>query len=134
MLTISSLYYILTFTVVFVNAILLPREILNPRSGSYGIELSGTWFTQNGVAGACGKVHRDSDHVVALETAKYAHGANCWRTISITDAKSGKSSTGVVADECPTCGGKNNIDLSVGLFKEFDTLDTGEIKGSPYGE
>lgn len=125
MLTIAIPYYILTFTVIFVNAVLLPIETLNRRSSeNYGI---GTWFTQNGVAGACGKVHSDSDHVVALETSEYANGANCWRTISITDTKSGKSSTGLVADECPSCGANKNIDLSVGLFKEFDILNTGEI-------
>ncbi|KAF8514345.1 Non-catalytic module family EXPN protein [Hysterangium stoloniferum] len=86
-----------------------------------------TFFLQNGVAGACGKVHRDNDHVVALETAAYAGGNNCGRTISITDTYTGKSVTGVIADECPTCGNRNNIDLSSGLFTQFTAESVGEF-------
>jgi hypothetical protein len=87
----------------------------------------GTWFTQNGVAGACGTVHKDTDFVVALQTAKYANGANCGRKIQIINLANGKSATAVVADECPTCTNQECVDMSVSLFESLSTLSTGEI-------
>ncbi|KAJ7685242.1 hypothetical protein DFH06DRAFT_1157930 [Mycena polygramma] len=88
----------------------------------------GTWFTQNGVAGACGKVHRDTDFVVALQTEKYAHGANCGRMIRVTDLTTGKTVDGLVADECPTCDNTACVDMSLGMFKAFTSLSVGMFK------
>jgi len=62
---------------------------------------------------------------VSAETTEYANGAHCGKTISITDSNTGKTATGVVADECPGCGAKNNIDLSQGLFEVFAPDSTG---------
>ncbi|KIJ46577.1 hypothetical protein M422DRAFT_249727 [Sphaerobolus stellatus SS14] len=36
-----------------------------------------TYYFQEGAAGACGIVHKDTDHVVALQTAQYANGVQC---------------------------------------------------------
>ncbi|KIJ55743.1 hypothetical protein M422DRAFT_151163, partial [Sphaerobolus stellatus SS14] len=91
-----------------------------------------TYFYQNGVAGACGKVHKDSEKVVALQTKMYANGGHCGRTIVITDTKTGKQATGVVADECPTCDGAGSIDLSESLFKEFAPTSQGVFPGMSF--
>ncbi|KAJ6496733.1 hypothetical protein C8R47DRAFT_1011087 [Mycena vitilis] len=88
----------------------------------------GTWFTQNGVAGACGKVHKDTDFVVALQTEKYARGANCGRMIRVTDLTTGKTVDGLVADECPTCDNTACVDMSLGMFKAFTSLSVGMFK------
>jgi len=79
-----------------------------------------TWYTQNGNAGACGKVNPDSAHVIALYTSAYANGANCGRTVEIQNLDDGTSTTAVVADMCPSCGGPGDIDLSVGTFSAID--------------
>ncbi|KAJ7172421.1 RlpA-like double-psi beta-barrel-protein domain-containing protein-containing protein [Mycena filopes] len=96
-------------------------------SGSLVLGGFGTWFTQNGVAGACGTVHKDTDFVVALETKTYDKGVNCGRRIQIIDASNGKSVEGVVADECPTCTNSQSVDMSLGMFKELAALSVGEF-------
>ncbi|GJJ09292.1 hypothetical protein Clacol_003514 [Clathrus columnatus] len=88
-----------------------------------------TFFFQNGGTGACGQKHSDNDFIVALETTEYANGAHCGKTIAITDSNSGKTVNGVIADECPGCGAKNNIDLSVGLFTQFESESVGVFPG-----
>ncbi|KAJ7632679.1 barwin-like endoglucanase [Roridomyces roridus] len=87
----------------------------------------GTWFTQNGVAGACGKVHQDTDFVVALQTAQYDNGSNCGRTVEIVDLNNGKTHTATVADECPTCSNEECLDMSQSLFEFFEALSVGEM-------
>jgi expansin (peptidoglycan-binding protein) len=91
----------------------------------------GTWFTQNGVAGACGTVHQDSDHVVALDARTYGNTGQqsplCGKTIEITDTDSGKTFDGVVADACPTCNNPSSVDMSTSLFQLFAPLSKGEL-------
>ncbi|KAF7294883.1 DPBB-1 domain-containing protein [Mycena indigotica] len=106
----------------------------------------GTWFTQGGVAGACGTVHQDTDLVVALPTKAYANGANCGRKVHIVDSSSGASAEAIVADECPTWQAQfffasrrtllmlnyystndNCLDMSVSLFQKFVDLSVGEF-------
>ncbi|KAJ3744739.1 RlpA-like double-psi beta-barrel-protein domain-containing protein-containing protein [Lentinula detonsa] len=88
-----------------------------------------TYFTQNGVAGACGQVHSDSDFIVALDQDRYgdsgATSQYCGKTVSITGL--GKTVQATVADDCPTCDNENSLDMSVGLFQEFASLDMGEF-------
>ncbi|KAJ7046840.1 RlpA-like double-psi beta-barrel-protein domain-containing protein-containing protein [Mycena alexandri] len=96
-------------------------------SGSLVLGGFGTWFTQGGVAGACGTVHSDSDFVVALETKTYAKGANCGRKIQVIDASNGKSVQGVVADECPTCTNSESVDMSLAMFEKLAALSVGEF-------
>ncbi|KAJ7774548.1 barwin-like endoglucanase [Mycena maculata] len=90
----------------------------------------GTWFTQNGVAGACGTVHPDTALIVALQTEMYANGANCGRQIQIIDTATGTSQTATVADECPTCKNEWSVDFSEGLFQGFTALSVGEINSA----
>ncbi|KIJ32816.1 hypothetical protein M422DRAFT_265299 [Sphaerobolus stellatus SS14] len=60
-----------------------------------------------------------------LETAQYANGVQCGRTITITDTATGKTAVGTVADECPGCNGSGSIDLSEGLFEVFAPTSQG---------
>ncbi|BGP53533.1 hypothetical protein JCM8202_002727 [Rhodotorula sphaerocarpa] len=94
-------------------------------SGSYSGQA--TFFYQNGVAGACGTVHADSDAVVALDTAMYGSGSNCGRTVTITNTANGKTVTATVADECPTCSSSTSLDLSTGAFDAIGDEVTGEL-------
>ncbi|KIJ39751.1 hypothetical protein M422DRAFT_257345 [Sphaerobolus stellatus SS14] len=89
-----------------------------------------TWFLQGGAAGACGTVHKDTDHVVALQTTQYDNGVFCGRTITITDVTTGKTAVGTVADECPGCNGSGSIDLSESLFEVFAPTSQGVFPGS----
>ncbi|BGP12448.1 hypothetical protein JCM10213v2_000365 [Rhodosporidiobolus nylandii] len=92
-------------------------------SGSYSG--TATYFYQNGVAGACGTVHSDSDYIIALQTSMYSGGSNCGRTVSING--NGKTITAKVADECPTCVSSGSIDLSEAAFKSLAGLDAGVV-------
>jgi len=86
-----------------------------------------TWYTQNGVAGACGTVAQDSDHVVALFTSDYDSGSNCGRQVMLTNTDTGASTTATVRDECPTCVSSGNIDLSVGTFTSLGDQSQGVL-------
>ncbi|KIJ32828.1 hypothetical protein M422DRAFT_35705 [Sphaerobolus stellatus SS14] len=99
-----------------------PAEPLERRVTHTG---TATFFFQEGAAGACGQVHKDTDHIVALQTAQYANGVQCGRTITITDTATGKTAVGTVADECPGCNGSGSIDLSEGLFEVFAPTSQG---------
>jgi len=85
-----------------------------------------TFYTQNGVEGACGKAHSDNDIICALDTPTYAGGSHCGDYVAITNVKNGKTVNVLVADECPTCSGANSIDLSKGAFFALGgTVDEG---------
>lgn len=86
---------------------------------------SATFFTQGGVAGACGTVHQDSDYVIAMQTVLYNNGANCGRKIRLTRTSTGQSITATVADECPTCINDQSLDLSVAAFNALASPDVG---------
>jgi rare lipoprotein A (peptidoglycan hydrolase) len=105
-------------------ALALPPTV----SGSTG-QFSGqaTWFTQNGVAGACGTVNDDSTPLVALETTMYDGGAHCNQFILVTHTDTGKSVRCKVQDECPSCGDEKNIDLSTGAFSTIGDMNTGVL-------
>lgn len=91
----------------------------------------GTWYTQNGVAGACGKKHSDSDLIGAMNFHLYGNvdkvSSVCGKKVLITNKKNGKQVTITLADACPSCNGDGDIDLSTGAFKKLDALDTGLI-------
>ncbi|KAH9079528.1 plant expansin [Lactarius deliciosus] len=88
-----------------------------------------TFFYQNGVAGACGKVHSDDDLICAMDQLRYgdsgARSALCGQQVRITNTKNGKTVTVTVADDCPTCMNRNSIDLSKGAFQAIASLDDG---------
>lgn len=93
-----------------------------------------TWFTQNGVAGACGTVHSDSDFIAALDTSVYgdtgAQSSYCGKTIRIT--WQGNSVDVVVADACPTCDNASSVDLSEAAFQALAPLSTGLLTGASW--
>jgi hypothetical protein len=90
-----------------------------------------TFFYQNGVAGACGTVHKDSDMIAAIDQGRYgnsgAKSSLCGQQVKITNTKNQKSVTVTIADDCPTCDNDNSIDLSSGAFQKIATLDEGLV-------
>ncbi|TFY76322.1 hypothetical protein EWM64_g7691, partial [Hericium alpestre] len=101
--------------------------------GNSGLNLGGfaTFFLQNGVAGACGKVHSDDDLIVAIDQDRYGSSGNssplCGKQVKITNTQNKKTVTATVADDCPTCKNSNSIDLSKGTFIEIADFATGMV-------
>lgn len=91
----------------------------------------GTFFYQEGNAGACGKKNPDSAHIVAIDIHYYGNtgevSSYCGKTVYIVNTDNGKTATATVADVCPTCDTNNSLDMSVGLFNELSTESIGEF-------
>ncbi|KAI9446345.1 plant expansin [Lactarius indigo] len=110
-----------------------PTPVSHSPEGSSSSEVNtggqATFFRQNGVAGACGKVHSDDDLICAMDQIRYgdpgAKSALCGKQVRITNTENGKTVTVTVADDCPTCKNANSIDLSVAAFKAIATLEQG---------
>jgi hypothetical protein len=102
-------------------------------TSSGSVETGGvaTFFYQNGVAGACGTVHSDSDLIAAIDQDRYGNSgevsALCGQQVKITNTQNGKTVTVTIADDCPTCENANSIDLSVGAFTQIATEEQGEV-------
>jgi len=114
---------------VQVNAAPIPiRLSLQSRTFSGGVA---TFFYQNGVAGACGQVHSDSDYIAAIDQTRYgdsgAVSSLCGTQVIITNNNNGKTVTVTIADDCPTCDNENSIDLSLGAFTQIATEEEGEV-------
>lgn len=77
--------------------------------------------------GACGGWNNDGDYIVALNSAQFGNGENCWKKIGIWI--NGKQTEAQIVDECPGCpyGG---LDFSPGLFSFFSDLGVGVLYGS----
>ncbi|SCV72460.1 BQ2448_3997 [Microbotryum intermedium] len=105
---------------------------LNAVTGSYITGGKGTFFYQYGAYGACGKIHADSDPIVALALARYGTGSNnapdCGRKVQVVNAANGKSVIATVADACPGCANYNSLDLSTGAFDQIAEQATGVIE------
>ncbi|KAG1827213.1 RlpA-like double-psi beta-barrel-protein domain-containing protein-containing protein [Suillus subaureus] len=90
-----------------------------------------TYFYQNGVAGACGTVHSDSDFICAIDQTRYGNSGNtsplCGQQVRITNTDNGNTVVVTIADDCPTCANENSIDLSVAAFQALDSLSVGDI-------
>jgi len=93
----------------------------NVQTGGFG-----TFFYQNGVAGACGTVHGDYDYVLAMDSAIYSQDL-CGKSVTITNTANQKTVTAVVADECPTCNNAQSIDMSLGAFLQLADESVGLI-------
>ena len=115
------------------------------------VPFSATYFYQNGVAGACGRVHSDYDLICAMGTPRLVRAALdydlsdraradyrrygdtsvrsslCGRSVRITNTQNGKSVNAFVADACPTCENGNSIDLSMGAFQRIADLSEGVV-------
>ncbi|KAG2078250.1 barwin-like endoglucanase [Suillus decipiens] len=112
-----------------------PTSTSTPSTGSSDSSLNyggfGTYFYQNGVAGACGTVHSDSDFICAMDQSRYGNSGGvsslCGKQVRITNQDNGNTITVTVADDCPTCQNANSIDLSVAAFQALDSLSVGDI-------
>lgn len=94
--------------------------------GSYnGYRGKATFFSQGGSPGACGKVHEDSDYVVAIQSQMYDDGKFCGKTILVTRKSTGKSIKCLAADECPGCPSDQSLDLSIAAFNALGEPDEG---------
>lgn len=78
--------------------------------------------------GACGNTNSDSEMVVALNGAQYQanNGAECGKSLSITNPANGKSASATVVDMCPGCA-SGSLDMSPTLFQQLASggLDEG---------
>lgn len=90
-----------------------------------------TFFFQNGVAGACGTVHSDSDFIAAIDQARYGDSGKksslCGKKIKVVNTKTNKSVTVTIEDDCPTCSNENSVDLSQAAFNQIGTAEEGEV-------
>ncbi|KAF5315719.1 hypothetical protein D9611_004744 [Ephemerocybe angulata] len=102
------------------------RTSATVNSGGYA-----TYFYQNGVAGACGKVHSDSDMIAAIDGDRYGNmnavSSQCNKQVKLTNSNNGKSVTVTIVDACPTCANSNSIDLSKGAFEKIAPLSDGMV-------
>jgi len=82
-----------------------------------------TFFYQNGVAGACGQVHSDSDLIAAIDQQRYGDASQksslCGKQVHIVNTENGNSVVVTIADDCPSCENGNSIDLSTGAFDKL---------------
>jgi len=104
-----------------------PAQTGNSNSGNGGEDHSGgvaTFFYQNGVAGACGTVHQDTDFICAIDSALYNQNL-CGKSVRITNTANGKTVVVTVADECPTCENADSIDLSRAAFASIADYSEG---------
>ncbi|KAE8219612.1 hypothetical protein CF319_g6721 [Tilletia indica] len=92
----------------------------------------GTWFNVEENEVDCGGFYKHTDFVVALNQPQYgnldARSPYCNRYIEIT--ANGKTATAKVVDACPESSGAchfGSLDMSIGLFQFFDSLDKGVI-------
>ncbi|WP_326567154.1 RlpA-like double-psi beta-barrel domain-containing protein [Amycolatopsis rhabdoformis] len=87
-----------------------------------------TWYPSDTGPDACtGKNHRDSDFYVALNVRQFGDGSRaCGRQLRVD--YSGKSITVTVVDECATCAGSGQLDLTRGAFEVLaGNADVGAI-------
>jgi hypothetical protein len=111
-----------------------PKPTSTPAPAPNGQVVSGgsaTFFYQNGVAGACGIVHKDTDFVAALPGAMYGdyskQSDKCGKKIRVTRPSNGKSVDVIIADACPSCPKRGDVDLSKAAFLQLATEEEGMV-------
>ncbi|KAJ7779410.1 hypothetical protein DFH07DRAFT_936249 [Mycena maculata] len=78
-----------------------------------------TWYpTDTGPDACTGKNHLSTDWYVAMGTNQYADGSGCCGRQLRLDYN-GKSTVATCVDECATCPGWGELDLTEGLFEFF---------------
>lgn len=119
--------------------------VIDETSQSANVEARGEIFARaytgdftyyNTGLGACGKVNKDTDLIVALNKAKFdpktPNGNPNKNTLcgkKIKASYQGKSVTVTIVDRCPGCG-PNDLDLSPAAFKKLAPLSVGRFKGT----
>ncbi|EGG12955.1 uncharacterized protein MELLADRAFT_76387 [Melampsora larici-populina 98AG31] len=94
--------------------------------GSDG-DAKGTYFYQEGAAGACGNVNSDNTPLVALPTDMYAEGKHCGKQVMIKNTANGKTVIAKVQDMCPGCPSSTSLDLSTGAYDALGSQATGVL-------
>ncbi|KAG0146459.1 hypothetical protein CROQUDRAFT_92599 [Cronartium quercuum f. sp. fusiforme G11] len=90
-------------------------------------DAKGTFFYQEGAAGACGNVNSDSTPLVALPTHMYDGGVHCGKSVMIKNTANGKTVVAKVQDMCPGCPSSDSLDLSTGAYDALGSEDTGVL-------
>ncbi|KAF8320126.1 barwin-like endoglucanase, partial [Clavulina sp. PMI_390] len=89
--------------------------------GSWRTGGFGTYFYQEGNAGACGNKNSDSAKIVAIDIAYYGNtgevSSYCGKKVRIVNTDNGKTVDAEIADVCPTCKNDNCLDMSLGTFE-----------------
>ncbi|VDC07836.1 unnamed protein product [Peniophora sp. CBMAI 1063] len=88
---------------------------------------SARWTYYTPGLGACGAYSKESDYIVALNSAQWDGGKHCWQHIKMQYG--GKTADATVVDQCPGCP-HGGLDLSPGLFKYFGSESLGVLSGS----
>jgi hypothetical protein len=89
-----------------------------------------TFYSQGGVAGACGDFHSDNDDIAAIAFGMYgdigAKSALCGQKLQISNPANGNSVTVTIADACEACK-DTQIDLSTGAFNKLADPNLGLV-------
>ncbi|CAD6887194.1 unnamed protein product [Tilletia controversa] len=84
---------------------------------------SGTATFYDAGLGNCGTTVSPNAMVVALNTAQYGStstvSSHCFKTVTITNLKNGKTMNAIVQDSCPTCS-FGDLDMSTSLFSALN--------------
>lgn len=106
-----------------------PEQGESPEQPSQSYSGAASFFSANGVPGACGQAIRDSDFVVALDHRMFGSGSSespqCGRKVVVTH--NGKSITATVLDASPSTSDMYGLDLTPGAYEALASLDQGTI-------
>ncbi|MFD7615985.1 hypothetical protein [Streptomyces sp. NPDC059802] len=101
-----------------------PEQGESPDQPPHGYNGAASYFSPDGVPGACGQVIRDSDFVVALDHRMFGSGSaqssQCGRKVVVTH--NGRSITATVLDANPTSD-MYGLDLTRAAYQELASLD-----------
>jgi len=95
-----------------------------------------TWYDVG--LGACGNWNVESDFIVAMNSGRFQQNGGysqyppCICGMQIQISYGGSTQNAVVQDECPTCPGIGDLDLSKGLFSSLAGLGAGELWGGSW--
>ncbi|CDR98905.1 hypothetical protein [Sporisorium scitamineum] len=83
--------------------------------------------------GACGWTNSGSDFIVAMNAPEWNGGANCGKTITITNTQNGNTQQAQVVDLCPGCSW-GSLDMSTSLFSALNNgnMDAGATYTKTY--
>ncbi|KAF8558330.1 hypothetical protein OG21DRAFT_1233978 [Imleria badia] len=84
----------------------------------------GTWFYDSVNESACNTRNTDYESIVAVSVQIFNSQVFCGQTVWIY--ANGQTQSATVADACEGCG-PGDLDMSIGLFQNFASLDTGVI-------
>ncbi|KAJ3107036.1 hypothetical protein HDU97_005005 [Phlyctochytrium planicorne] len=119
--------YSLSTLTTFAVAATFVGPLLRPVDAAFTAARMTYYDTEVGL-GSCGYQNRNSEYVVAMNVAQYKLN-QCNTKICIS--YKGKSVEAKVVDLCPSCA-FGNLDLTDSLFKRFEDLSVGVIRGATW--